>query len=260
MCRSVYLCSSRGGGNLGLSTQSFVTCQKYKTCYNGDKEHHYKDTQGFTLAEVLITIGIIGIVAALTIPALISNYRKSVVETRLKRSYSVLANAMLFAVKDNGESKNWASVNSKTFIDQYLVPYLPGSKTISEALLGGMYVYDSTGAKKALNGSYASGLKLKTGELIRVVNGFDPNKPYGYSQIGVIISQNKSGIYYFGKDYFTFYYDINKDTLLLYNGYSCKSDRGTLIQRCGMYGHDSACTALIACNSWKIPKDYPIRF
>ena len=31
---------------------------------------------GFTLAEVLVTLGIIGIVAALTIPALIGNYQK----------------------------------------------------------------------------------------------------------------------------------------------------------------------------------------
>ena len=32
--------------------------------------------KGFTLAEVLITLGIIGVVAALTLPSLITNYRK----------------------------------------------------------------------------------------------------------------------------------------------------------------------------------------
>ena len=31
--------------------------------------------KGFTLAEILITLGIVGIVAALTIPTLISNYQ-----------------------------------------------------------------------------------------------------------------------------------------------------------------------------------------
>ena len=261
MCRSLYLCNSRGGGDLELILHGFRGVEKLnKECNDSDIKHHYKNKKGFTLAEVLITLGIIGVVAALTIPTLISNYRKSVVETRLKRVYSVVANAMSYAVKDNGESKNWASVNSKIFIEEYLIPYLLGSKFISESELGKMYVYGINGSKAQLNGSYASGLKLKTGELIRVVGGFDPNVTYGYSQIGVIISQNKSGIYYFGKDYFTFYYDINKDTLLLYYGYSCKSDRDTLIQRCGMYGHDSACMALIVCNGWKIPKDYPIRF
>lgn len=32
--------------------------------------------KGFTLAEVLITLGIIGVVAAMTMPALISNHKK----------------------------------------------------------------------------------------------------------------------------------------------------------------------------------------
>ncbi len=39
--------------------------------------------QAFTLAEVLITLGIIGIVAAMTIPNIINGYNKKVVETRL---------------------------------------------------------------------------------------------------------------------------------------------------------------------------------
>ena len=33
---------------------------------------------GFTLAEVLITLGIIGVVAALTLPSLVTNYQKQV--------------------------------------------------------------------------------------------------------------------------------------------------------------------------------------
>ena len=47
-----------------------------KNCYHSDMLHHYKLKNGFTLAEVLITLGIIGVVAALTIPALIGNYQK----------------------------------------------------------------------------------------------------------------------------------------------------------------------------------------
>ena len=43
--------------------------------------------KGFTLAEVLITLGIIGIVAAMTIPNLIAKNQKRLVETRLKSTY-----------------------------------------------------------------------------------------------------------------------------------------------------------------------------
>ncbi len=49
----------------------------------------------FTLAEVLITLGIIGVVAALTIPSLVSHYQRKVLETQFKKSYSILSQAMI---------------------------------------------------------------------------------------------------------------------------------------------------------------------
>ena len=44
----------------------------------------------FTLAEVLITLGIIGVVAAMTIPTLISKYQEKVLENHFKKSYAML--------------------------------------------------------------------------------------------------------------------------------------------------------------------------
>lgn len=48
----------------------------------------------FTLAEVLVTLGIIGVVAALTMPTLIANYRERVFVVSAKKNYSVLSNAV----------------------------------------------------------------------------------------------------------------------------------------------------------------------
>ena len=45
---------------------------------------------GFTLAEVLITLGIIGVVAALTLPSLVTNYQKQVTVNKLKKFYNGL--------------------------------------------------------------------------------------------------------------------------------------------------------------------------
>ena len=47
----------------------------------------------FTLAEVLITLGIIGVVAAITIPALMSQYKDMVAKQQFKRAYSVIQQA-----------------------------------------------------------------------------------------------------------------------------------------------------------------------
>ena len=41
----------------------------------------------FTMAEILITIGIIGIVAAMTLPSLINDIRNKDLESRFKKSY-----------------------------------------------------------------------------------------------------------------------------------------------------------------------------
>lgn len=46
--------------------------------------------RGFTLAEVLITLGIIGVVAAMTLPALVNRTQGKELETGLQKAYSVI--------------------------------------------------------------------------------------------------------------------------------------------------------------------------
>ena len=48
----------------------------------------------FTLAEVLITLALIGIVAAMTIPTLISNYQKKALKTQFTQTYSLISQAV----------------------------------------------------------------------------------------------------------------------------------------------------------------------
>lgn len=61
-----------------------------------------KNRAGFTLAEVLITLGIIGVVAALTIPTLINNYQKTQYVTQLKKSYAQFNQVLKQMAADNG--------------------------------------------------------------------------------------------------------------------------------------------------------------
>ncbi len=59
----------------------------------------------FTLAEVLITLGIIGVVAALTMPTLIAKYQKQVFVTQLKKSVNIIENMARKMVADEGVSE-----------------------------------------------------------------------------------------------------------------------------------------------------------
>ena len=58
----------------------------------------------FTLAEVLITLGIIGVVASLTLPSVIHQYRKKVLETQFKTAYSFINQAIVMTKQDLGSN------------------------------------------------------------------------------------------------------------------------------------------------------------
>ena len=57
--------------------------------------------KGFTLAEVLITLSIIGVVSALTLPNLSSGYSKQVTATQLSKAINTLENANALALQEN---------------------------------------------------------------------------------------------------------------------------------------------------------------
>lgn len=82
----------------------------------------------FTLAEVLITLGIVGVIAALTIPALINKYQKQETVTRYKKIYSEIFQALKLAEVENGTIENWDFTNStnktQDFADNFLYKHM----------------------------------------------------------------------------------------------------------------------------------------
>ena len=93
------------------------------------------------MAEVLITLGILGVVIAMTLPSIIGKYQKIVATTQLKKIYNVFSNAYLMSVEENGESKGWVypmtpppdeepvgwdewQGSMENFYNMYFAPYL----------------------------------------------------------------------------------------------------------------------------------------
>ena len=66
-----------------------------------------KKKNAFTLAEVLITLGIIGIVAAMTMPAIIQKNTEKTTVARLKKVYSTLSQAYLGVLSRDGSPDEW---------------------------------------------------------------------------------------------------------------------------------------------------------
>ena len=82
----------------------------------------------FTLAEVLITLGIIGVVAAMTLPTLVQNHRNTELQTGLKKAYSVLSQALDLYYAKNGERIKADSTTASQSLYKTLMPYFTNAK------------------------------------------------------------------------------------------------------------------------------------
>lgn len=84
--------------------------------------------KGFTLAETLITLGIIGVVAAMTIPNLMQkNFERQTV-SKLRQTQSIIAQAIRMAEEEYGDVSGWgltgANTASAEIIANNLKPFL----------------------------------------------------------------------------------------------------------------------------------------
>ena len=99
-----------------------------------------KKSAAFTLAEVLITLAIIGVVAALTIPTVVHKYQQQQFYAAFMKAHNTLATAFQLSVAENGELPTWEPpiedqydggdirVN-EPFFNKYMAPYLRIDKT-----------------------------------------------------------------------------------------------------------------------------------
>ena len=63
--------------------------------------------KGFTLAEVLITLAIIGVVAALTIPTVIAKYNQHAQYTAFMKMYNTITNVLSLVEGEEGKPNVW---------------------------------------------------------------------------------------------------------------------------------------------------------
>lgn len=137
---------------------------------------HLKDFYGFTLAEVLITLGIVGIVAAMTLPTLKNTYDKQVRSAQFFKLYSEITNAFqLTLAKDEvsevsqtsawaerrkftyGYCNNYLGTKEKIKTDpciKFFTTILPGATGHTEAELNYNKKYSSWGIIRLKNGAY----------------------------------------------------------------------------------------------------------
>ena len=223
----------------------------------------------FTLAEVLVTLGIIGIIAAMTMPMLISNYKKSVVEARLKRFYTTINQAVALAEEEWGEKKFWDldNYNTDEVWELYFKPFLkyvrvddwidPGDTNQTYKM-----IFFADGSAALFNiYNWGGGVSSGGGHFVFFVNGYDALE-YGkyagkagrtYFYFGFWPNQSNRNTEHFkhhamkGVEPYRVWWDGHPRSLYTHSRYGCNNNH--------LY-----CAAIIQDNGWHIPKDYPKHF
>lgn len=93
-----------------------------------------KNNVAFTLAEVLVTLGIIGVVVSLTLPSLIVKQHQKVMEAKFKKSYSSLLQALYSIDMEvyDSLSDNAGNQNTEFFSDLYESYKVINNKKVSD--------------------------------------------------------------------------------------------------------------------------------
>ncbi len=109
--------------NITCRGHFLLSCQCFKSSFKTEVLGQAARL-GFTLAEVLVTLAIIGVVSAMTVPTLMQNHQKKVYVTQLHKVYNELQQAFLqYKTDKNAVSLSEAGLLSQTEVNNFLKTY-----------------------------------------------------------------------------------------------------------------------------------------
>ena len=223
---------------------------------------NYRKT-AFTLAEVLITLGIIGVVAALTLPTVIHNHKKKDIETKLARIYSVMNQAIIMAEAEHGDKKYWdyynehesnlTYENALNWYNKYLAKYIKTTK-VEKTFLDNekLYLYFADGSILSITPWVSDMFFYINGKaLTKPQNGLNAFSFQFYPVLKSYENYPEKWTYLVGKGFepYAWSWDGTKEGLYYDGLYACAKTKSP-----------HYCTKIIQLNGWKIPDDYPLKF
>lgn len=229
--------------------------------------------EAFSLAEVLVTIGLIGIVAAMTLPSVINNARNKALEANFKQAYSLIYQAVLSMGNDDptlwqtycasGAGKPSSSYNSyaflETFSQQFQTVGLYKKRTRDLQALGykqSQFYLASPGKTYFNFDSHDNGAFIAKNGMIVFISGCWWSNALDF----VVDTNGHKGPNKFGWDVFYFQIDKNTNQLLpsstKYHFASLGSESANCCgldgQQCGIQSDNGS-----ACSKFAIMDSYP---
>lgn len=228
----------------------------------------------FTLAEVLITLGIIGVVAAMTLPTIINNTKKKELRVALTKNYSVMQQALQKMAAVNGNIPVPADFGQQQFKGEYIKHFNVlldcglGSTDITDRVNAKLYCpseqwletednrrytkyYKTYNKSRFINPSLLNNGQfiLKDGSLIMIEN-MNPNILY----ISVDVNGVPKGPNIWGQDLFTFQFMPDGKLIPMGTPGTDHADQNTFCSRSSSNTYNGVgCTfsALTDENYWK---------
>src|SRR5574344_1050038 len=217
---------------------------------------------GFTLAEVLIVLGIIGVVASFCIPTLIQKVQHQEIETKLKKFYSDVNQAINLSKSEYGDMDTWDYTDTvfeggtanyettKEWCEKYFCKYIKRLKSEYRNINGDncYLLYFNDGSIMCYRTNLVD-IYFFTNEKALESNVFGKNR-FCFSFFPIRkINEDPRNLIFIGKGLITwaFRWDGNIETLKADSTYGCNKTA-----KWAAY-----CARLIQLNGWKIPDDYP---
>ena len=231
---------------------------------------NYNRKIAFTLAEVLITLGIIGVVAAMTMPSLIANYQKQKTVNQLKKAYTTLAQAVKLSELENDVVENWDyTLLPEEFFNSYLSQFLTVSTSnVTNSNLEYKYLNGTTCSEDlCTQTSYIAHLAdgssliisrhqwLSSGRVVSIdINGDKRPNVIGKDFFSFAVTK-ENGLVPFG--YGGFGTTIGDDINQAFGNYDRQKLTGNDGYACNKTKRGFWCAALIITDGWEMRKDYP---
>lgn len=196
--------------------------------------------KGFNLSEVLITLGIIGVVAAITLPSLIQKHKKLETTARLKKFYSIMGQAITLSENEYGALNDLLEPNAKInkvedWFNKYLSKYLEFEKS-GKTTYRGFTVYLADGTSFYI-------WKANCTEIYFDTNGDKKPNTMGKDQFNFMLcSESVPG------------WADNKHWSSYYIGGTSRSSR-----RENCINNARFCSGLLQYDNWEFKEDYPYR-
>lgn len=217
----------------------------------------------FTLAEILIVLGILGIIAEMTIPTLMHSVQKQQMIVGLKKAYSNLSQVVATSINENGDINTWNwSLTQTPFVKEYFLPYFSIIKdcgTLDTASCGGK-------TKKWLNGSTFNCTESGCGAY-KVIMADGTSWAFDYRGVGtgmldIVVDLNGSkNPNVAGKDVFFFriYYSHSAPDFMDIWATTRDVAISNTLFGCNKTAKEAGlvCGKLILLDGWQMKEDYP---